>query len=212
MPNGRKLIMIGASGHGRVCADIAELMGYTDIVFLDDAPHITSCAGYPVVGSVSEANNLEGDLFIAIGNAQVRRRITEANSGRVIATLIHPSAVVARSASVGAGSVLMAGAVINPGVTLGRGVIINTCASVDHDSTVCDYVHVAVGAHLCGTVTVGEGTWVGAGAVVNNNVKVCPGVTVGTGAAVVRDITLPGTYVGVPARLIERKRQDALTV
>lgn len=30
------LVIIGAGGHGRVCAEIAELNGYKKILFLDD--------------------------------------------------------------------------------------------------------------------------------------------------------------------------------
>ena len=75
----------------------------------------------------------------------------------------------------------------------------NTCASVDHDCEVRDYVHVAVGAHLCGTVEVGAYTWIGAGATVSNNVSICPECMIGAGAVVVKDIVEAGTYVGVPA-------------
>ena len=98
----------------------------------------------------------------------------------------------------------MAGAVINPGVGIGKGCIINTCSSVDHDCDVGDYVHIAVGSHLCGTVSVGDGTWIGAGATVINNVFICSDCMIGAGAVVVNDIQESGTYVGVPARRINR--------
>ena len=76
------------------------------------------------------------------------------------------------------------------------------CSSVDHDCRVGDFVHIAVGAHLCGTVTVGDDAFICAGATVVNNISVCKGATVGAGAVVVRDITEKGTYVGVPAQKI----------
>lgn len=95
--------------------------------------------------------------------------------------------------------VIMAGAVINPYVQLGKGCIVNTRASVDHDCNVGDYVHVAVGAHLCGTVEVGAYTWIGAGATVSNNVSICPECMIGAGAVVVKNLEEKGTYVGVPA-------------
>ena len=44
----RKLAIIGASGHGRVVADIARRNGYKEIVFLDDNDSIHECGGYPV--------------------------------------------------------------------------------------------------------------------------------------------------------------------
>lgn len=193
-----QLVIIGAGGHGRVVADIAEQIGYEKILFLDDR----NAAG--VAGKVeSYVQHLEtADFFVAIGNGEVREKFRKmlAESGVRPVCLIHPKAVVARNAILGAGTAVMAGAVVNPGAVLGEGTIVNTCASVDHDCRMGDFVHVAVGAHVCGTVTVGDHTWIGAGATVINNVSVCGGCVIGAGAVVVKDIVQPGTYVGVPAR------------
>lgn len=92
---------------------------------------------------------------------------------------------------------------MNPGAVIGKGCIINTCASVDHDCRVEDFVHVSVGAHVAGTVRIGERTWVGAGATVSNNVRICDDCMIGAGAVVVKDIMERGTYVGVPAERIK---------
>lgn len=194
-----KLIIIGASGHGRVVVDIAKRNGYEDIVFLDNDNSISSCSGYPVLGKVDMLSELEGDLFVAIGNANVRKSLMEKNSNRIFPILIHPTAVIADDVVIGEGSVVMAGAVINPGALLGKGIIVNTSSSIDHDCALSDYVHVSVGAHLAGTVTVGEKTWIGAGAIVSNNISICSECTIGAGAVVIRDISVPGTYIGVPA-------------
>ena len=201
-----RLVIIGASGHGMVVADIACLVGYDDIRFLDDDSAKKSCCGYPVVGPVSDAAFIESNLFVAIGNAAVRRELMERYRHATFPSLVHPSAVVARTSRLGAGTVVMAGAIINPGAIVGRGCIVNTCASVDHGCMVADFAHVAVGAHLCGEVTVGAGVWIGAGSTVSNNVDICAGTTVGAGAVVVRDITEAGTYVGVPVRRVPDDR------
>lgn len=199
----KKLAVIGASGHGKVAADIASLIGYDEIVFYDDNGGIRECGGYPVAGKVADAVREDCDVFVAVGNGETRKKLTSLFADGRIATLIHPSAVVARDVSVGSGTVVMAGAVINPGAGIGKGCIINTCASVDHDCTLGDFVHVAVGAHLCGTVTVGDLTWIGAGSTVINNVSICGGCMIGAGAVVVENIDARGTYVGVPARMIK---------
>jgi len=193
----RRLIIIGASGHGKVVADIAELCGYSDIVFFDDDSTVKECAGYSV--NTIPADLPEGDVFVAIGNPEVRKAFMDKYSERFFPVLIHPSAVVARSAGIGAGTAVMAGAVINSDSVIGNGCIINTCASVDHDCVIGDYVHIAVGAHLSGTVNVGHQTWVGAGAIVSNNIDICGSCVIGAGAVVTEDITKPGTYVGIPA-------------
>ncbi len=196
----RKLAIIGASGHGKVVADIARRNGYKEIVFLDDDDSIHECGGYPVIGKSSEAGTIDADVIIGIGNAGVRKQIQESIPDEKLVTLIHPDAVVAEDVVIGKGTVVMAGAVINPEVRIGKGCIINTCSSVDHDCVVGDYVHIAVGSHLCGTVSVGDGTWVGASATVSNNVNICGDCMIGAGTVVIKDIEKPGTYVGVPAR------------
>lgn len=96
---------------------------------------------------------------------------------------------------------------VNSDTVIGNGCIVNTGATVDYDNRIADYAHISVGAHTAGTVGIGRGTWVGIGAVVSNNVDVCAGCMIGAGAVVVRDITVPGTYVGVPARLLREGRE-----
>lgn len=197
----KKLVIIGASGHGKVIADIAVRNGYDEIVFLDDNDTIKECAGFPVVGKTNEANNIEGDKMVAIGNAKIRERIQGELAN--IAILIHPAAVISRKVKIGEGTVIMAGAVINSDAFIGKGCIINTGASVDHDCKIADFVHVSVGAHVAGTCSIGKRTWIGAGATVINNINICGDCMIGAGAVVVKNIEKQGTYIGVPARNIK---------
>lgn len=199
----KKLGIIGASGHGKVVADIAKQLGcYQEIVFFDDGADKIHCGDYPVVGKSQDIFGFECDGFVAIGNAQVRQRLQEEmeTMGIHVPVLIHPAAVVAEDVQILPGTAIMAGAVVNPGSVIGKGCIVNTCASVDHDNVLEDYVHVAVGAHIAGTVQIGHHTWVGAGATVSNNVNICANCMIGAGTVVCKSIVEEGTYVGVPAR------------
>ena len=199
----RRLNIIGAGGHGKVAADIAMACGYDKIMFLDKDESLTFCMGFPVIGDdLSKEGYEKDDFFVAVGNAGIRERIFGEleEGGLSVVTLIHPSAVLGSNVTIGKGSVIMAGTVINADTTVGTGCIINTGSSVDHDNVLADFVHISVGAHLAGTVKVGKASWIGAGAIVNNNRTICRDVMVGSGAVVVKDITEPGTYVGVPAR------------
>lgn len=201
----KRLIIIGAGGHGRVVADIARQTGYNDIVFLDNDSELKNCAGYPVLGPDAMTAGLEGDIFIAVGDPGIRRRLMERECGRLFPILIHPQAIIASGVVIGDGSVVMAGAVINPGTRIGRGCIVNTSSSIDHDCVIGEFCHLAVGAHLAGTVHVGDSTWIGIGAVVSNNVNICSDVIVGAGAVVIKDIEERGTYIGIPTRKMDRK-------
>lgn len=195
----KRLIIIGASGHGRVIADIAKLCGYSEIVFLDDNEKIKICGEYPVVGKSSSLQETRGDVAVAIGNADSRQQIIKDMDETRLVTLVHPSAVVAEGVKMGAGTVVMAGVVVNPGTETGVGCIINTASSIDHDCMLGDFVHVAVGAHVAGNVSIGDKTWIGAGVTVSNNITICSDCTIGAGAVVIKDIGEAGTYVGVPA-------------
>lgn len=203
-----KLLIIGASGHGKVVADIALKMNrWQSIAFLDDDESIKSSMGIEVIGKSSDAFAYikDYDILVAIGNSTIREKMQNEleTAGASIPTLIHPSAVIGEQVEIGVGTVVMAGVVINCCTRVGKGCIINTSATLDHDNVIEDYVHISPGVHTAGTVKVGKDTWLGIGSIVSNNVNITSGCKVGAGAVVVKDITETGTYVGVPARKID---------
>jgi sugar O-acyltransferase (sialic acid O-acetyltransferase NeuD family) len=203
-----KLIIIGASGHGKVVADIAIKMNtWQSIAFLDDDESIKVSMGFEVMGKTTDAFTYEdeADFFVAIGSNATREKIQEKliELGLNVVSLIHPSAIIGTDVEIGIGSVVMAGVVINSSTRIGKGCIINTRSSLDHDNVIEDYVHISPGVNMAGRVKVGKGSWIGIGSVVSNNVNICSGCKVGAGAVVVKDITEPGTYVGVPVRRVD---------
>ncbi|MEC2073414.1 acetyltransferase [Alkalihalophilus marmarensis] len=200
-----KLLIIGASGQGKVVADIAIKMNkWQSIAFLDNNENLKNSLGLEVIGRSNEAirHINDFDIFVGIGNNAIRKKIQESLEveGATIPTLIHPSATLGGQVEVAPGTAVMAGVVINCSTTIGKGCIINTGATVDHDNIIEDYVHISPGAHLAGTVNVGQGSWLGIASAISNNVKITSNCNVGAGAVVISDITESGTYVGVPAR------------
>ena len=205
-----QLIIIGASGHGKVVADIAEKMGnYQRIAFLDDNESIENCNGFPVIGKVSSADDYlaESDMFVAIGNTDIRCNVlnTLISKGASIPVLIHPNAVIGKNVNIDIGTVIMAGVVINSDTDIGKGCIINTSASVDHDCRIHDYVHVSVGVHIAGTVEIGENTWIGIGSTVSNNIVIAKNGMIGAGAVVIKNLPENCVAVGAPAKPIKFK-------
>lgn len=203
----KKLLIIGASGHGKVVADIALKMNrWKNIAFLDDDENLFSSMGLKVIGKSSEVRRyIESyDIFVGIGNNMTRKKIQDnlEVEGASIPKLVHPNAVLGEQVEIGFGSAIMAGVVINCCTKVGKGNIINTGATLDHDNLLEDFVHISPGAHLAGTVKVGQGSWLGIGSLVSNNINITSNCMVGAGAVVVQDITETGTYVGVPARRV----------
>lgn len=201
------LIIIGASGHGKVVADIAiKLNKWQNIVFFDDDDSIKTCMGLQVIGKTVDANKYKdiAEFFIAIGNNSIRARIYSylEELGISTTTLIHPNAVIGTDVEIGLGTVVMAGTVINSSCRIGKACVINTCSTVDHDNLIEDFVHIAPGVRLAGTVRIGKGSWLGIGSIVSNNLYICGDCSLGAGAVVIKDIIESGTYVGVPVRRI----------
>lgn len=200
----KKLIIIGASGHGKVVADIALKTGYEILGFLDDNDCLKELLGYPVLGKIEEMNKYveECEFIIAIGDNSVREKIsTQKNISRC--TLIHPKAVIGMDVQIDEGSVIMANATINSSVQIGKHCIINTGAIVEHDDFLENYVHISPNAALAGNVKVGKRTHIGIGANVKNNINIVSDVIIGAGAVVIRDIKEKGVYVGIPARRVK---------
>lgn len=205
----KKLIIIGASGHGKVAADISlKMKKWESIAFLDDDDSIKVSIGLKVIGKTADAflYKDEADFFIAIGNNITRKMIQEKleEAGINVVSLIHPSAVIGCDVEIGSGTIVMAGAVINSSSRIGKGCIINTSSSLDHDNMINEYVHISPGSRTAGNVSIGEGTWLGIGSVVSNNISICSNCKVGAGAVVVKNITEPGIYIGVPVRRVGR--------
>lgn len=201
----KKVAILGASGHGKVIADLAELLGYSISFFDAGWPLKMSSGRWKVIGGQADLVSSLSDfssVLVAIGDNRTRslKQAELSSSGARISTMIHPSSEVSRYVDLGAGSVVFANATINVDALLGAGVIVNTGATIDHDCRLGDFVHISPGAHLAGNVTIGDRSWVGIGACVRQGITIGNDVVVGAGAAVVSDIPSGARVVGVPAR------------
>ena len=165
----KRLIILGAGGYGRTIADIASQLGcFAEIRFLDDGQKgcdiLGACGDYR---SYAEPDTV---FYPAFGNNEARLAWIERleGDGCAIATLIHPSAYVSPTASIGTGTAVLPRAVVNTGCRIGRGCIVNLGAIVDHGCVIEDGAHLRLGAIVKAENRIPGKMKIEAGQIINN--------------------------------------------
>ena len=203
----RPLALIGGGGHAKVVIAVAEAAGFAVAAVADDQAAVWGkrLLGHEVRGPVAEVLAALPDVpgFLAIGDNGGRLRLDGAIAGRAWGVVIHPSAIVHGSASLGDGALVCTSVVVHPDARVGRHVILNTAAVIEHDAAIGDFVHVAPNVTLAGHVTIGEGAMVGAGSVVVPGRRIGAWSVVGAGTVVTTDVPAYTVSVGCPNRVIK---------
>jgi len=203
----QRVILVGGGGHARVVGEAIvasglELIGYVDPM---PVPATSDALRVPYLGN-DEAIERYPDAVLALGVGAVglphRRRIVaeRLGAGRRWVSIVHPSAYVSPSASMADGAVILPRAMLHAGVRAGAHSLVNSGATVDHDSVLGEHVLIGPGAVLGGGVVVGDDAFIGMGAIIRNNVHIGSGAVVAMGAVVVSDVAAGLLVRGVPAR------------
>lgn len=190
-----KIYIYGASGHGKVVADVAKSAGYKEIVFLDDNGELKFSPDLP-----------KFPVIIAIGDNKIRANLQKkvSEAGFEIATLIHETAVISPTAKIGRGVVIMPNVVVNTDAIIGDGVILNSACIIEHDCVIGEFSHISPNSALAGGVEVGEFSHIGLGSSVIQKIKIGKNCVIGAGSAVIKDIDENCVAVGVPTKIIKR--------
>jgi sugar O-acyltransferase (sialic acid O-acetyltransferase NeuD family) len=211
-----KIVIFGASGHAKVIIDIVEKQArYAILGFVDDfrAPGAETL-GYQVLGCESDLPTLVAQhsikgIVIAIGDNAVREdvatRVAGLCPGLMFINAIHPSAIIGRDVSIGVGTVIMAGGIVNPSCEIGNFCIVNTKASLDHDSTMQDFSSLAPGVSTGGGCRVGRLAAVGIGASLRHGISIGECAVVGGQSMVLEDVPPYTVAYGSPAKTIRSR-------
>ena len=190
-----KIYIYGASGHGKVVADVAKSVGYKKIIFLDDNSELKFSPDLP-----------KFPVIIAIGDNKIRANLQKkvSEAGFEIATLIHETAVISQSAKIGLGVVIMPNVVVNADAVINDGVILNSACVIEHDCKIGKFAHISPNSALAGGVEVGEFSHIGIGSSIIQKIKIGANSIIGAGSVVIKNIDENCLAVGVPAKIIKR--------
>lgn len=173
----KRLLILGAGGFGHMIQETARLLGYEEVVFLDDA-----VKGADVIGKCCDYKAFlsEYDMAVAaFGDSGMRLYWTEKlmEAGYQVPAIIHPSAVVSPSAVIGNGSFIMQSAIVNTNTVVEHGVLVNSGAVVDHDSCVGCGAHIGLGSVVKANCVISSRKKVEEGEVIFSTRRKIDGVT-----------------------------------
>lgn len=214
--SGGDLVLVGSGGFGRETAEAVRAASrhggaaWRLLGFIDDDParHGQVIDGTPVMGGRDLISGLPDARFVICtgrpGN-YVSRMLIARELGlpsERYATIIHPSAAVSASSSVGAGSVLLAHVTLTAAVSVGAHVAVMPQVTLTHDDVIEDFATIASGVCLGGGVRIGTAAYIGAGALVREHQTVGAYSLIGMGALVTRDVPALEVWAGTPARYL----------
>lgn len=212
-PTGRDLLIIGAGGFGRETAQAVGALNQARptwrlLGFVDDDPQRrgTLIDGAAILGGREVLGQApQSRIVVCTGRPDdytSRMRIVRELGlpWQRYATIVHPSAAVSASSSLGPGSVLLAQVVLTAAVRVGAHVAVMPHVTLTHDDVIDDFATIASGACLGGGVSVGQAAYIGAGATIGEHRSVGAFALVGMGAVVTGDVPGREVWAGVPAR------------
>ena len=169
----RRIILAGAGRFAEELTDVAADAGCDVAAWIEGLDrHRADSRRTPPILWVDEQAGFEPDLpvVVAIGSVKRRELIERLlNEGRSLETLVHPSAVVARTAILAAGVVVFPLVVIGARTRVGMGTILNRGALIGHHTSIGAHAFVGPGAVVAGGVTIGDSVQIGMGALVRDN-------------------------------------------
>jgi acetyltransferase EpsM len=216
----RKFVIIGGRGTAVViaeqlldaidrCGMDAEFLGYA----FDDETMGGEVNGIPILCKTTEAaerfskHRDVGFIYQLYRPDLMKERVELLHRLGIpenrLATFIHPTCCVTRSAEIGRGTVLCANTVVNPNAKVGNCVTVNSNVLIGHDTHIGDYTFISGHAAIGSNIRIGQGNFIGLNSAVRNFVTMGDYGLVGAGSNIVKDVESGQVVYGNPGRVRE---------
>lgn len=214
------LLLIGAGGFARETIELVHAINreaptWELVGLLDDDPELRGqeLLGVPVLGPCENVRVYpDASLAACVASPRdpLRRLRLVARLGLPLeryATLVHPRATIAASATLGPGTIVHANVVLTADVRLGWHVAVMPAVVLTHDDVVEDGATFGAGARIAGGVKIEAGAYIGAGALLREHLSIGAGAVVGMGAVVTKPVPPREVWYGSPAQPASQPRQ-----
>ena len=156
----------------------------------------------PIVGTISEYQPQEGDVFVSsIGGASRRPCMEEIiRRGGEFLELIHQTARIYTNARLGKGNFIGAYSVIGNDAVVGNYNMIQSYTVIGHDAWIGNWNRIDTHVTCVGGIVIEDDVNVHTGAVISHKVVVETGAHVGACSFVIRKVKAGTTVMGNPAK------------
>lgn len=203
--HGINIALIGCGGFGReVYHHIKHDISDINVQFYVDDAYASAGHALPV----SQIDFINSYVIVAIGDPKSRKNIIDRLPANCkYATFIHSSVVILDNdnVNIGDGNIICAGTILTTNISLGNHVHLNLNTTIGHDVILGDFVTTAPAVNISGNCIIGQSVYFGTNSSVKEKIKICDDAIIGMNAAIVKDIDVAGTYVGIPAKLLTFK-------
>lgn len=195
-----KLALIGAGGFAN---EVKAYLGVELMCFVDEEYYKPNNKN---ILPLSKFDPQEYKVLVAIGDSKLRKDIISRlpKDTKYFTYKHHSVQIIGGDVEIGDGSILCAGVIITTNCQIGKHTQLNSHTYIGHDSVIGDYFTTAPGAKVSGNCNIGDCVYMGTNSSIRQKINVCDDVTLGLNCGVVKDIVEPGTYVGVPAKLLTK--------
>ncbi|WP_432671699.1 acetyltransferase [Flavobacterium sp. SM2513] len=218
-----KIVIIGGKSSATLIADYiydAQHKHQVDIECLgfayDEEVVGADINGFPVLCRVNEAYEKYRDdhqvkfIFQMYDIQDMQKTIDFKDSLGIpkerYCTFIHPSCMIARSATIGIGTLILAHTVVNPKAVIGEFNSIMSGVTIGHDARVGHYNLVATQA-IVANLIMGDRNFIGINATTNNKITIGDDCMIGMASNVVKDVPSGTKCFGNPAKAVDTPKR-----
>ena len=205
-----QIIIVGAGGFGR------EVLQWSRDAWPEHASRIAGFlsaepdrlshheCSLQIIGDPDRYEPQPGDaLLLAIGIPVVRRQVAESlrSRGAKFLTLVHPTAIVAPTATIGEGSIVCPYAIVSDSARVGAFVLMNYHSSLGHDASAGNHAVLSPYATLGGNASIGDDVFMGLHASVGPGRRVGARSKVSANSCALSDAPPDSIIYGAPGRV-----------
>lgn len=192
-------------GAGGFADEVKAQIGNNDMLSFVDDPFFHKISNNNFIRPLSKFEPKKFEVIICIGDSFVREKIVNKlpPETKYFTFIHHTAQILSKNVIIGVGSIICAGVIITTNCIIGRHAIINLASSIGHNTQIGDFFTASPGSRISGNCNIGNRVFMGTNSSIRDRISICNDVIIGMNAGVIKNISIEGTYLGLPAKILQ---------